>query len=101
MPKDHWLRNKKPKRIKRERKIKPCDIEEESRAFELARQQQSSKHRKPNKTTRPDPVPWVRPDYDDYPPVTTYSVYRDYDPVFYGRQSGTRHPVTAEQTQKG
>lgn len=48
-----------------------------------------------------DPVLFVRPAYDDYPAVTTYSVYRDYDPVFYGRQPGTRRPVTAEQAAKG
>ena len=48
-----------------------------------------------------DPVPWVRPDYDDYPPVTTYSVYRQYDAAFYGRQPGTRWPVTDEAAAKG
>lgn len=121
MPKDQWARNQKRKpRRQRERKIKPQvsdawarfdrvmsgsvsagDIEEESHAFELARQQQPSNHRKPNKSTRPDPVQFVRPAYDDYPPVTTYSVYRDYDPVFYGRPPGTRHPVTDEAAAKG
>lgn len=36
----------------------------------------------------------VRPAYDDWPAVTTYSVYRQYNPEFYGRQAGTRWPVT-------
>lgn len=39
----------------------------------------------------------VRPTYDDFPPVTTYSVIRQYDPEFYGRPAGTHWPVTAAE----
>lgn len=119
MPKDEWKRFKKKPHGKSEKKIKPevsaawarfdrtmngtaqlDDIEQESRAVELKRQQKSHKL-KPRKSTQPDPVPFVRPDYDDFPSVTAHSVTRSYNPSVYGFPAGMLWPVTDADAQAG
>ena len=43
----------------------------------------------------------MEPAYDDFPPVPSHSVSRDYDPSVYGFPAGTLWPVTDADAQAG
>jgi len=93
MPKDHWARNARRKKYLKERAVKPAVTEAWalfSRTMRGELDQDTVAQDQPvGERTEP-----VRPAYDDFPAVTTYSVRRQYDPEFYGRPTGTHWPVT-------
>ena len=98
MPKDQWARDARRAASKRGVKMEGW-----------LRGTKKKPKRKPSKPARkrrarrykPDPTPWVRPAYDDWPVLSETTVVREYDPLLYGRPVGSGWPVTVDGAQQG
>ena len=97
MPKDQWASSRRKDAVRRANKPDPYKIRMPRPKRKLGKRARKNRA----KAFKPSPVPWVRPAYDDFPAVVATVVYRDYDPLLYGRPAGTSWPRTADEGQKG
>lgn len=93
MPKDEWAAAKRKDIARKRGRRNPW----------LKKRNRTHAHRwrkdKPAKQTQPEQ--YVRPAFDDFPPVAVRSVTRQYDPALYSFPAGTLWPATVADAQAG